>query len=107
MLQFIYSDAFPDVQKLAMSIPMCSPTIFLRDLLVAADRYLLDLLKHFCELKLSEEITEHTVADNLDLAEKYRCPGLKGVCLEFIGRCLESGGMIRLPLVTKIELTSL
>ncbi|CAA7392716.1 unnamed protein product [Spirodela intermedia] len=91
MLQFIYSDGFPDVQELAMSIPMCNPTIFLRHLLAAADRYWLDRLKRFCELKLSEEITEDTVADNLALAERHRCPGLKAAGLEFIDRCLKGG----------------
>ncbi|CAA6656790.1 unnamed protein product [Spirodela intermedia] len=67
------------------------PTIFLRHLLAAADRYWLDRLKRFCELKLSEEITEDTVADNLTLAERHRCPGLKAAGLEFIDRCLKGG----------------
>lgn len=91
MLQFIYSDVFPDVVKLAISIPMCTPTILLQQLLAAADRYLLDRLKHFCELMLSELFDMDTVADNLALAERYRCPALKGACLEFIGQCLEGG----------------
>ncbi|CAA7404486.1 unnamed protein product [Spirodela intermedia] len=88
MLQFIYSDDFPDIQELAMSIPMCTPTIFLRHLLAAADRYWLDRLKRLCELKLSEEITVDTLADNLVLAERHRCLGLKAAGLEFIGRSM-------------------
>ncbi|MQL86763.1 hypothetical protein Taro_019309 [Colocasia esculenta] len=83
MLQYIYSDVFPDVYELSGSLSMCTSTILVQHLLEAADRYGLDRLKLLCEEKLCEEISSDTVAATLALAEQHHCTRLKSACLKY------------------------
>ncbi|CAO2207332.1 unnamed protein product [Urochloa humidicola] len=81
MLQFIYTDAFPDDHELgdpAMGIKM------LMLLLAAADRYALGRLKLLCAKWLWDNMTLTSAADALAFADKHNCPELKEKCLDFI-----------------------
>jgi len=70
MLQFIYTDALPEMDK--------GDTVAMpQHLLVAADRYDLERLKLMCEHKLCECISTSMATTTLVLAEQHRCKGLK------------------------------
>ncbi|CAN6229623.1 unnamed protein product [Urochloa humidicola] len=78
LLHFVYTDSLPgdgDGEG-------CD-AVKMRQLLVAADRYGLDRLKHICEGKLHATIDERTVASVLALAERHNCPRLRDACLAF------------------------
>ncbi|KAI9078330.1 hypothetical protein K1719_039706 [Acacia pycnantha] len=84
MLLYIYTDKLPDIHEVMGSIPVCSQTVMLQHLLVAADLYNLDRLKTLCESILCQEINTNTVATSLALAEQHHCPQLKASCLKFV-----------------------
>jgi speckle-type POZ protein len=77
MLAFIYTDALTEDDE---SVPA---TVF-HNLLVAADHYALDRLKHLCAQKLLDDVALDTVLTTLTCAEIYSCPELKNKCLDFI-----------------------
>ncbi|CAM0876152.1 unnamed protein product [Alopecurus aequalis] len=77
LLTFIYTDALPDMdqqEEYAMA----------QHLLVAADRYDLDMLKGVCENKLSTGMDTSSVATILFLADQHNCHQLKAACWEFL-----------------------
>ncbi|KAG2574898.1 hypothetical protein PVAP13_7KG393600 [Panicum virgatum] len=74
LLHFIYTDSLPGDGE------GCDAAT-LQHLLVAADRYGVDRLKHICEGKLRASADEKTVASMLALAERHNCPRLRDVCL--------------------------
>ncbi|CAO2036574.1 unnamed protein product [Urochloa humidicola] len=79
LLHFVYTDSLPgdgDGEG-------CDDAATMRRLLVAADRYGLDRLKHICEGKLQASIDAGTVASVLALAERHNCPRLRDACLTF------------------------
>uniref|UniRef100_A0A0D9X9Y2 BTB domain-containing protein n=1 Tax=Leersia perrieri TaxID=77586 RepID=A0A0D9X9Y2_9ORYZ len=80
LLRFIYTDQLPGVTD----GPDGFPADTFQDLLVVADRYALDRLKLLCAHKLAHNMTADTVADILDCAETYNCPGLKNKCMDFL-----------------------
>ncbi|CAM0947840.1 unnamed protein product [Alopecurus aequalis] len=98
LLSFIYTDSFPEmeedgaqaVEAVEDELPEVEEsgqeeeTMWLQDLLVAADRYELQKLKLLCEENLSEDISVSSVASTLALAEQHYCHGLKEACLKFI-----------------------
>jgi speckle-type POZ protein len=77
MLQFVYTDTAPELDKKETALAMASP------LLEAADRYALDGLKLVCERRLAFDIDATTAAATLALAEKHGCSQLKTKCMEF------------------------
>ncbi|KAJ3704613.1 hypothetical protein LUZ61_008318 [Rhynchospora tenuis] len=82
LLHFIYTDSLPhDANQLEDC--MMSSIVMMQHLLVAADRYAIDKLKLICEEKLSESITNETVATTLALAEQHNCPQLRALCLNY------------------------
>ena len=92
MLLFIYSDKLPNIYEVMGSTPMCSFTVMVQHLLVAADLYNLYRLKLSCESKLCEGINTDTVATTLALAEQHHCSQLKAICLKFIANPANLGG---------------
>ncbi|GER34946.1 BTB/POZ and MATH domain-containing protein 3 [Striga asiatica] len=82
LLQFIYSDEFPNFHEITSSASAPS-AILMQHLLAAADRFGLDRLKQLCEVKLCEEVCADTVATTLSLAEQHHCMQLKAICLKF------------------------
>jgi speckle-type POZ protein len=74
LLHFIYTDSLPGDGE------GCD-TATLQHLLVAADLYGIDRLKHICEGKLHASVDEKTVASMLALAERHNCPRLRDACL--------------------------
>ncbi|PWA72660.1 BTB/POZ/MATH-domains containing protein [Artemisia annua] len=78
MLFFIYSDKLPDSQ-----VSMGSMSNMIQHLLVAADRFGLDRLKHLCEAKFCEELNVDVVATTLSFAHDHHCSQLKTFCLNF------------------------
>ncbi|KAI3943709.1 hypothetical protein MKW98_004214 [Papaver atlanticum] len=96
MLLFLYSDELSDLD------PLCISTTIMEHLLVAADRFVLALLKLMCEAKLCSEITADTVATTLALADHHHCLQLKTACLNFaaepkdVGEVVKSDGFAQL-----------
>ncbi|OAY83517.1 BTB/POZ and MATH domain-containing protein 3-like [Ananas comosus] len=84
MLHFIYSDKFPSVHELTGPDSICTSTIMVQHILVAADRYGLERLRLLCEAKLCEELTTDTVVTTLALADQHQCAQLKSACLKFM-----------------------
>ena len=74
LLHFIYTDSLPGDGE------GCDAAT-LQHLLVAADRYGVDRLKHICEGKLRASADEKTVASMLAIAERHNCPRLRDACL--------------------------
>ncbi|KAK1678228.1 hypothetical protein QYE76_039076 [Lolium multiflorum] len=56
-------------------------------LLVAADRYKVEKLKHICEKALLPSVCLSSVADTLALAERHHCPELRDACMRFLSSC--------------------
>ncbi|KAJ3687472.1 hypothetical protein LUZ61_016636 [Rhynchospora tenuis] len=84
MLHFLYSDSLPEFYELehkGAASTLLNPA---QRLLVAADRYGIDRLKHICELKLYDLIDVDNLARILTLAEQHNCPQLKAACIEFV-----------------------
>ncbi|CAL5001037.1 unnamed protein product [Urochloa decumbens] len=81
MLQFIYTDAFPEDHELG-DPAMRIKTLML--LLAAADRYALGRLKLLCAKWLWDNMAITSVAGTLAFADKHSCPELKEKCLDFI-----------------------
>ncbi|TVU00346.1 hypothetical protein EJB05_54241, partial [Eragrostis curvula] len=81
MLQFIYTDMVPDLDEKKDTV---SVTTMAQHLLVAADRYGLDLLKEICLRRIALGIDAAMVATTLTLAEQHGCSQLKAKCIEFI-----------------------
>ncbi|CAN6363476.1 unnamed protein product [Urochloa humidicola] len=77
LLQFIYTDSFPDVHKddkIAMA----------QHLLIAADRYNLERLKYISVDVLRSYIDPTTAVATLALAEQHGCHRLKEECFKFL-----------------------
>lgn len=98
MLDFIYTDEFPNIKEIAGSPNRSASTSVVLHLAAAADRYCLDRLRLLCESKLGEQITIDMVATTLALADHYRLHKLKAMCLKFaanpanLGAVMESDG---------------
>lgn len=92
MLHFIYSDKFPSVHELTGPDSICTSTIMVQHILVAADRYGLERLRLLCEAKLCEELTTDTVVTTLALADQHQCAQLKSACLKFMAARENLGG---------------
>ena len=56
------------------------------DVLIGADRFLLDDLKQMCESQLEDALDAENVAMLLEVADRFNAPRLKRVCLETIVR---------------------
>ncbi|KAJ4759885.1 BTB/POZ and MATH domain-containing protein 2 [Rhynchospora pubera] len=54
-----------------------------QQMLVAADKYAIQMLKFIYEENLCNKVSLNTVASTFELAEKYNCNRLKAACLEF------------------------
>ncbi|PAN43410.1 hypothetical protein PAHAL_8G234000 [Panicum hallii] len=78
LLDFIYTDVFPDIDEGETMAAMAS------HLLVAADRYGLERLKLICEEKLCGYIDTSTAGTIFALAEQHGCHGLKKACSDFL-----------------------
>ncbi|CAO2192150.1 unnamed protein product [Urochloa humidicola] len=84
LLQFIYTDALPGDEELAVQISSSTAAIELfQDLLGAADMYQLDRMKLVCARRLWERVSAENVATVLGCAETHSCPELKNWCLDF------------------------
>ncbi|KAK3122191.1 hypothetical protein QOZ80_8BG0666250 [Eleusine coracana subsp. coracana] len=83
MLHFMYTDTLPDLEK----DYYCSPSTIeferFQALLVAANRYALDMLKLVCAQKLSDVMSVDNATTILHCAELHGCPELKSKCLDF------------------------
>ena len=77
LLRFIYTDQVDNLEDVAS------------DLLAAADKYMLELLKAKCEASLSRHINLDNCGNLLTLAHLYSTPGLKKKLLDF-ARCHSS-----------------
>ena len=71
VLRFIYTDEVEQLDELAV------------ELLAAAERYMLNLLKSKCEAHLAEKISVENCDDLLLLADLYSAAGLKVMVLDF------------------------
>nr|CAH66827.1 OSIGBa0148A10.4 [Oryza sativa] len=78
LLHFIYTDHLPNDSGFGKDVAMQ------RRLLVAADRYGVDRLRAMCGAKLYESVSDGTVVDSLEFAEKHHCAQLKDACLGFM-----------------------
>ncbi|XP_030534640.1 BTB/POZ and MATH domain-containing protein 3-like [Rhodamnia argentea] len=102
MLEYIYTDQFPDIGKIAGSTSHPASTNVVMHLTAAADYYCLDRLRLLCESKLSKHITVDTVVNIIALADRYQLHKLKGACLEFatnpanLRALIESEGLMHL-----------
>lgn len=85
VLHFIYTGTAPELNKKGDGA-----TSLAQHLLAGADRYGLDMLKHFCVVRLADCITVDTVATTLALAEQHGCSQLKASCIEFIAGYLDA-----------------
>ncbi|XBJ19727.1 hypothetical protein VPH35_010667 [Triticum aestivum] len=81
MVAFIYSDSEPEMEKEDGEEPMWQWP----QLLVAADRYDLQLLKLICEDKICGFIGVNTTTIILELAENHHYDGLRKACYNFLG----------------------
>ncbi|KAJ3690513.1 hypothetical protein LUZ61_019677 [Rhynchospora tenuis] len=87
MLHFIYTDCLPDIEDLVSeetSDKNMSSTTLYQDLLVAANRYVLEGLKTLCEERLVRTMSTNMVVSLLIVAGQHNCDYLKEECLEFI-----------------------
>ncbi|KAJ4818292.1 BTB/POZ and MATH domain-containing protein 2 [Rhynchospora pubera] len=84
MLHYIYSDSIPELEKVRDNKD--ASIALAQHLLVAADRYGLERLKHLCEIKIYEFIDANNVATSFTLAKQHNCSELKAACLKFIKR---------------------
>jgi speckle-type POZ protein len=84
LLDYVYSDALPDMEELVGLSSKWASTLMSQHLLAAADVYGLDRLKLHCEANLCDEVAINTVATTLALAEQHHCVQLKSVCLKFV-----------------------
>ncbi|TMW62254.1 hypothetical protein Poli38472_009747 [Pythium oligandrum] len=75
MLEFIYTNSISDLAKLSSSQ--------LIDLLTLSEQYLLQPLKHLCELAARDALTISNVGRFLCAAEKYNAMYLKDFCLNY------------------------
>jgi speckle-type POZ protein len=55
-----------------------------KDLLVAADKYLIDLLKLQCQVALAKTLTVENCSELLALADSHSATDLKAVAIEFV-----------------------
>ncbi|XP_051212245.1 BTB/POZ and MATH domain-containing protein 2-like [Lolium perenne] len=76
LLRFIY-DEIPSTDLLATAG-------MAERLLIAADRYKVEKLKHICEKALLPSVSLSSVADTLALAERHHCPELREACMRFL-----------------------
>ncbi|KAJ1695988.1 hypothetical protein LUZ63_012686 [Rhynchospora breviuscula] len=83
MLHFIYSDSLPELYDDNQG-PTCTLLDPAQRLLVAADWYGIERLKHICELKLYDLIDVDNLATILTLAEQHNCSQLEAACIEFV-----------------------
>lgn len=81
MLHYMYHGLLPAT---AADMDEASTNAEFQHLLVAADRYRLDVLKQMCEEMLCAVITTDTVTSTMELAEEQACPKLKARCLDFL-----------------------
>ena len=72
ILRFLYTDQVKKMKE------------FAKDLLVAADKYMINLLKSQCQSFLSESINIHNCCELLALADSHLATELKKVAMEFI-----------------------
>ncbi|CAM0901439.1 unnamed protein product [Alopecurus aequalis] len=87
MLRFIYTGSFPKMDKeknMEEEEGQEEDVMWLKHLLVAADRYDLQRLKFLCENQLSENIGMSSLASTLALADQHHCHKLKEACFKFI-----------------------
>ncbi|CAM0909347.1 unnamed protein product [Alopecurus aequalis] len=77
LLQFIYTDSHPEISLLEEASSA-------ERLLIAADRYELDKLKHVCDETLCRHISMGSVAATLAFAERHRCAVLWEACMQFL-----------------------
>ena len=77
MLRFLYTDRVEKMDQLA------------KDLLVAADKYLIDSLKSNCQLALAETLTVENCCQMLALADSHSAADLKNVAMKFTIRHLD------------------
>lgn len=95
MLHFIYRDALIEDAELVASSSTCLSSeadTLMEKLLAAADKYGLARLRRMCESHICKDISVHTVAKTLALADCYHATELKAVCLRFAAENL--AGMI-------------
>ena len=72
MLRYLYTDQVPKMDEMA------------KELFVAADKYMIDLLKSKCEVVLAQTLAIENCCELLALADSYSAPELKKVALDFI-----------------------
>ena len=72
MLHFLYTDQVPKMDELA------------KELLVAADKYMIDLLKFKCQVALSQTMAIDNCCELLALADSYSASELMEVAMEFL-----------------------
>ncbi|KAF8022098.1 hypothetical protein BT93_G2290 [Corymbia citriodora subsp. variegata] len=92
MLDFIYTDEFPDIGEIVGSTSPFASTNVVLHLVATADRYCLDRLRLLCESKLGEQITVDMVATTLALADQHQLHQLKAMCLKFATDPANLGG---------------
>ncbi|KAF7012090.1 hypothetical protein CFC21_026324 [Triticum aestivum] len=80
-LHFIYTDSLPDMEDLLDSHDKRE---VMRHLLVAADRYSMNMLKLMCEVILCKGLDAESVVATLALADQHRCSKLRDACIEYI-----------------------
>ncbi|CAM0902618.1 unnamed protein product [Alopecurus aequalis] len=88
LLRFIYTDCLPEKRKFYEAAAM-------QHLLVATDRYGVDMLKFICETRLAETIDVDSVAATLALAEQYSCSQLRRACIGFVASPDMLGAIMR------------
>jgi speckle-type POZ protein len=80
LLHFIYTDSLPAMDDLDDD----EREDMLRHLLVASDRYAMEMMKRMCEQKLCTSFNAESVATTLALADQHNCSELKDACIEFM-----------------------
>ncbi|XP_039855314.1 BTB/POZ and MATH domain-containing protein 1-like [Panicum virgatum] len=80
LLLYLYCDRLPRGTECGCPVTMD----LVRDLLAAADWYALDRLKLLCARKLWDGLSVATVSKTLWYADRYRCPELKSLCIDFL-----------------------
>ncbi|XP_039815190.1 BTB/POZ and MATH domain-containing protein 1-like [Panicum virgatum] len=80
LLLYLYCDRLPRGTECGCPVTMD----LVRDLLAAADWYGLDRLKLLCARKLWDDLSVATVSKTLWYADRYRCPELKSLCIDFL-----------------------
>ncbi|XP_037437640.1 BTB/POZ and MATH domain-containing protein 2-like [Triticum dicoccoides] len=79
-LHFIYTDSMPSMDDLEDD----DKREMVKHLLVAADKYAMEMMKMICEEMLGRGLDVETVATMLALADQYHCSNLKDACIEFM-----------------------